>query len=136
MGPETKRRLRRAVGLSLLLGPAALLVPSQARPQSPGRTVRLGYLDSGWASPESKALLDSFRRGLVCMRFSFAEQRTFSSRCSGDGASRIVVDHLGINMFAGKMDCQSGPLRRARKFFPQPSMNALPRCLAKRRHAY
>ena len=64
MVSETKRRLRRAVGLSLLLGPAALLLPPQARPQAPARKVRLGYLDSGWASPESKALLDSFRRGL------------------------------------------------------------------------
>jgi hypothetical protein len=70
------------------------------------------------------------------MRFTFAKQQTLSSRCSGDRASRIVVDHLRINMFPGKMDCQSRPLRCACNFFPDPSMNALPRCLTKRRHAY
>jgi hypothetical protein len=43
---------------------------------------------------------------------------------------------LRINMFPGKMDCQSRPLRCACNFFPDPSMNALPRCLTKRRHAY
>src|SRR6266540_6869572 len=69
------------------------------------------------------------------MRFSFAKQRTLSSRCSGDRASRIVVDHLRINMFPGKMDCQARPLRGASNFFPDPSMNALSRCLTKRRHA-
>jgi putative ABC transport system substrate-binding protein len=73
---DAKQRLRRAVGLSLLLAPAALLVPSWARAQSPGRAVRLGYLDSGWASPESKALLDSFRRGLG--ELGYAEGRNLS----------------------------------------------------------
>jgi len=34
------------------------------------------------------------------------------------------------------MDCQAWPLRGACNFFPDPSMNALPRCLTKRRHAY
>ena len=59
------------------------------------------------------------------MRFCFAKQRTLSSRCSGDGASRIVVDDLRINMFPGKMDCQARPFRGACDFFPDPSMNAL-----------
>ena len=67
----------------------------------------------------------------VCMRFTFAKQRTLSSRCGGDRASRIVINHLRINMFPGKMNCQARPLRRACNFFSDPSMNALPRCLTK-----
>jgi hypothetical protein len=70
------------------------------------------------------------------MRFTFTKQRTLGSRCGGDRAPRIVIDYLRINMFARKMDCQSRPLRRARNFFSDPSMNALPRCFTKRRHAY
>jgi len=63
MAGDAKRRL-------LLLAPAAYLFPSPARSQVAGRTVRLGYLDSGWASPESKALLDSFRGGLAELGYS------------------------------------------------------------------
>jgi hypothetical protein len=70
------------------------------------------------------------------MRFSFSEEQTLSSRRGGDCPSSIVVDHLRINMLPGKMDCQSRPLRCACNFFPDPSMNALPRCLTKRRHVY
>jgi putative ABC transport system substrate-binding protein len=64
MGQNANRRMRRALGVSLLLAPAALFVASPARPQSPARVARLGYLDSGWANPESQSLLDAFRRGL------------------------------------------------------------------------
>ena len=64
MPDDAKRRLRRALGLSLVFAPATFLLPSRAASQTPGRVVRLGYLDSGWTSPESQALLDSFRRGL------------------------------------------------------------------------
>jgi putative ABC transport system substrate-binding protein len=70
MPADAKRRLRRAVGLSLLFAPGALFLARPARPQGGARTVRLGYLDSGWAAPESEALLDSFRRGLRELGYS------------------------------------------------------------------
>jgi hypothetical protein len=70
------------------------------------------------------------------MRFSFAEQRKLSSRCSGDCPSSIVIDYLRVNMLPGEMNRESGPLGRARDSFPDPSMNALPRRLTNRRHAY
>src|SRR5207247_11256812 len=81
-------------------------------------------------------LADQFRRDAVCMRFSFAEQQTLSGRCGGDCPSSIVIDHLRINMLPGKMNRESGPLRRARDSFSDPSMNALLRCLTNRRHPY
>jgi hypothetical protein len=34
------------------------------------------------------------------------------------------------------MNRQPRPLRRARNSFPNPLMNALPRCLTNRRHIY
>jgi ABC-type uncharacterized transport system substrate-binding protein len=70
MPADAKRRVRRAVGLSLLFAPGALFLARPARPQGGARTVRLGYLDSGWAAPESEALLDSFRRGLRELGYS------------------------------------------------------------------
>jgi len=39
-------------------------------------------------------------------------------------------------MLAGEMNGQSGTLGRACNFLPDPPMNALPRCLTNRRHAY
>ena len=59
-----------------------------------------------------------------------------SCRCGGDRASRIVIDQLGVNMFPGQMNCQSGSLRGTCNFLPDPAVNALPRCFTNRRHAY
>ena len=70
MSADAKRRVRRAVGLSLLFAPGALFLAGPARPQGAARAIRLGYLDSGWAAPESEALLDSFRRGLRELGYS------------------------------------------------------------------
>jgi putative ABC transport system substrate-binding protein len=64
MSGDAKRRLRRALGFSLVFIPATLLLPSRAASQTSPRAARLGYLDSGWPGPESQVLLDSFRRGL------------------------------------------------------------------------
>jgi len=43
---------------------------------------------------------------------------------------------LRINVFAGEMNCQSRPVRRASNFLPDPLMNALPRRFTSRRHIY
>ena len=59
MPADAKHRSRRAFGLSLLAAPATLFLASRGWSQNPTRAVRLGYLDSGWASPESQALLES-----------------------------------------------------------------------------
>jgi putative ABC transport system substrate-binding protein len=72
MQDDAKRRLRRALGWSLVFAPAALLLPSRVASQASGRAVRLGYLDSGWDA-ESQALLNSFRRGLL--EVGYAEGR-------------------------------------------------------------
>ena len=76
MSGDAKRRLRRALGLALAFGPASLLLPSRAASQTPARAARLGYLDSGWPSAESQALLDSFRRGL--RELGYTEGRNLS----------------------------------------------------------
>jgi len=76
MPGDAKRRVRRALGLSLLAAPATLLLASRGWSQDPTRAVRLGYLDSGWTSPESQALLDSFRRGL--RELGYVEGRNLS----------------------------------------------------------
>jgi hypothetical protein len=59
-----------------------------------------------------------------------------SSRCGSDCAASIVIDYLGIYMLAGEMNGQSRTLGSACNSFPDPPMNALPRCLTNRRHAY
>lgn len=76
MPGDAKRSVRRALGLSLLAAPATLLLASRGWSQDPTRAVRLGYLDSGWTSPESQALLDSFRRGL--RELGYVEGRNLS----------------------------------------------------------
>lgn len=76
MSRDAKRRVRRALGLALAFAPATLLLASRAASQPSARAARLGYLDSGWASAESQALLDSFRRGL--RELGYAEGRNLS----------------------------------------------------------
>ena len=44
----------------------------------------------------------------------------FRCRCSDQRPSGVIVDNLRVNVFAGKMDGQARPFRRARDFFPDP----------------
>src|SRR5262245_34157393 len=80
MSGDAKRRVRRALGLSLLAAPATFFLASPGRAQSAGRTVRLGYLDSGWPGPEAQVLLDSFRRGLRELGYKEGSNLSFEYR--------------------------------------------------------
>ncbi len=50
------------------------------------------------------AVADVFRRGFVCRGIIFTNQGALGRRCSCQRPSRIVVDHLSINVFAREMN--------------------------------
>jgi hypothetical protein len=81
-------------------------------------------------------LADLFRGGAIDSSFGCPHERTLGRRCSYQRAASVIVDDLGINVFAGEVNCQPRPFRRASDFLSDPLMNALPRCFTISRHIY
>lgn len=110
--------------MGLLLGTAGALFPCwSAAAQQPGKLYRLGYLDGGWPTDESRRLLGEFRRKLNELGYREGQNLTIEYRWAEGDFERLP--QLAAELAALKVDVIVAAVAQAARAAKQTT-NAIP----------